>query len=93
MQLLCYHPFLATKPDTIGFGVNDSPAGLASYIIEKFSTASGCPPNASEGCLEKHFSKDEIITDIMIYWITGSMPSAMRLYKEFVNDPHLMAFG
>ena len=74
--------FLATKPDSIGVALNDSPVGLAAYVIEKFFTWSGCKRNDSITCLESHFTRDELLTNVMLYWLTGSMPSAMRLYKE-----------
>jgi epoxide hydrolase len=50
---------------TLAAGLNDSPAGLAAWIVEKFRAWSDC-----DGDLEKCFSKDEILTNIMIYWVT-----------------------
>ncbi|XP_077351551.1 epoxide hydrolase 1 [Festucalex cinctus] len=73
----------ATKPDTVGCGVNDSPAGLAAYILEKFSTATDIENICREdGGLERKFSLDDLLTNIMIYWTTGSIVSSMRFYKE-----------
>ncbi|XP_018339720.1 PREDICTED: juvenile hormone epoxide hydrolase 2-like isoform X2 [Trachymyrmex septentrionalis] len=73
----------ATKPDTVGVGLNDSPAGLAAYIIEKFST--GTNPSykyrADGGFLEK-YTYEELIDNLMIYWISNSITTAMRIYAE-----------
>lgn len=65
----------ATKPQTQSYGLNDSPAGLASWIIEKFNTW-GSP----EGTIEDHFTKDELLTNIMIYWVSQTINSSMRTY-------------
>jgi microsomal epoxide hydrolase len=75
--------FSGTKPESIGVAMNDSPVGLANYILEKFFTWSGCEPHETFACLEAKFSKDELLTNIMLYWLTESMPSSMRLYREF----------
>ncbi|TGZ54250.1 Epoxide hydrolase [Temnothorax longispinosus] len=78
-----YFHIQATKPDTVGVGLNDSPAGLAAYIIEKFST--GTNPSykkrADGGFLEK-FTYDELIDNLMIYWVSNSITTAMRIYAE-----------
>jgi len=67
----------------LGVGLNDSPAGLAAYIIEKFST--GTNPSykyrADGGFLEK-YTYDELIDNLMIYWISNSITTAMRIYAE-----------
>lgn len=65
----------ATKPQTQAYGLNDSPTGLASWIIEKFSTW-GTPG----GTIEDHFTKDELLTNIMIYWVSQTINSSMRTY-------------
>ncbi|XP_077138084.1 epoxide hydrolase 1-like isoform X2 [Ranitomeya variabilis] len=73
----------ATKPDTIGSALNDSPAGLAAYILEKFSTWTDYSfTDLEDGGLDKKFSLDDLLTNVMIYWITGSITSSMRFYKE-----------
>ncbi|KAL0117446.1 hypothetical protein PUN28_010347 [Cardiocondyla obscurior] len=78
-----YYHIQATKPDTVGVGLNDSPAGLAAYIIEKFST--GTNPaykyRTDGGFLEK-FTYDELIDNLMIYWVSNSITTAMRIYAE-----------
>ncbi|XP_061645443.1 epoxide hydrolase 1 isoform X2 [Phyllopteryx taeniolatus] len=73
----------ATKPDTMGCGVNDSPVGLAACILEKFSTWTNLENiYLVDGGLERKFSLDDLLTNIMIYWTTGSIVSSMRFYKE-----------
>ena len=67
----------STKPQSLGDGLNDSPAGLAAGIVEKFHGGSECG-----GTIEKKFTKDELLTNIMIYWITQTITSSMRLYYE-----------
>jgi microsomal epoxide hydrolase len=66
-----------TKPQTLAYGLNDSPAGLAAWIVEKFRAWSDC-----DGDVEKRFSKDELLTNITLYWVTETINSANRLYYE-----------
>ncbi|MCP5116321.1 MAG: epoxide hydrolase [bacterium] len=72
-----YGNIQGTKPLTLAYGLNDSPAGLAGWVVEKFRTWSD-----SKGDIESRFSKDQLLTNIMIYWVTETMPSAVRLYYE-----------
>ncbi len=72
-----YQQIQGTKPQTLGYGLNDSPAGLAAWIVEKFRTWSDC-----DGNVERPFTKDELLANVMIYWITGSITSSTRLYYE-----------
>ena len=72
-----YQQIQGTKPQTLGYGLTDSPAGLAGWIVEKFRTWSDCG-----GDVESRFSKDELLTNIMIYWLTGTISSSVRLYCE-----------
>jgi microsomal epoxide hydrolase len=72
-----YQQIQGTKPQTLGYALNDSPAGLAAWIVEKFRTWSDC-----DGDVERRFSKDELLTNIMIYWVTQSITSSTRLYCE-----------
>ncbi|NXU85122.1 HYEP hydrolase, partial [Xiphorhynchus elegans] len=83
----------ATKPDTAGCGLNDSPVGLAAYILEKFSTWTDKSfLHKDDGGLESKYSLDELLTNVMIYWVTSSIVSSMRYYKEnFSKDPSLNA--
>jgi pimeloyl-ACP methyl ester carboxylesterase len=67
----------STKPQTLGYGLNDSPVGLASWIVEKFYAWSDC-----QGDIESRFTKDELLTNIMIYWVTETINSSIRMYLE-----------
>jgi len=66
-----------TKPQTLGVGLNDSPAGLLAWIVEKFRTWSDC-----DGDPDNVFSHDQLITNVMVYWVTQTITSSMRLYWE-----------
>lgn len=78
-----YMHIQATKPDTVGRGLNDSPVGLAAYILEKFSTwTSHDFRNLDDGGLTRKFSLDDLLTNVMIYWTSGCIISSMRFYKE-----------
>lgn len=72
-----YQRIQGTKPQTLGYALNDSPAGLAAWIVEKFRSWSDCG-----GDVESRFSKDDLLTNIMLYWISGNITSSMRLYYE-----------
>jgi len=77
-----YSHIQATKPQTLSYGLNDSPAGLAAWIVEKYRTWSDCG-----GDVESRFTKDELLTTITIYWVTQSINSSTRLYYEsFFQD-------
>jgi pimeloyl-ACP methyl ester carboxylesterase len=72
-----YQHIQGTKPQTLGYGLNDSPAGLAGWIAEKFhkwSQHGGNPEDA--------VSKDELLTNISIYWFTRTITSSVRMYYE-----------
>ena len=71
-----------TKPQTLGYGLNDSPVGLAAWIIEKFRTWSDCA-----GDVESVFTRDQLLTNIMLYWVTQTAPSSARLYYESRQRP------
>jgi pimeloyl-ACP methyl ester carboxylesterase len=71
-----------TKPQTAAVGLTDSPAGLAAWIVEKLRSWSDCG-----GDIERSFSKDEILTNVMIYWLTGTIGSSMRMYSANAAIP------
>jgi pimeloyl-ACP methyl ester carboxylesterase len=64
-------------PQTLGYGLNDSPVGLCAWILERRRNWSD-----SRGDVESRFSKDDLITTAMIYWVTESIASSMRVYWE-----------
>jgi pimeloyl-ACP methyl ester carboxylesterase len=72
-----YQQIQGTKPQTIGIALNDSPAGLAAWIVEKFRTWCDCGGNP-----EKIFTKDELLTNITLYWVTQTAASSARIYYE-----------
>jgi len=61
-----------THPQSVSFGLNDSPAGLAAWIVEKFRAWGDC-----DGNVERRFSKDELLTNVMIYWVTETIASSI----------------
>lgn len=78
-----YRHIQETKPDTIGAALTDSPIGLLAYILEKFSTWTNLGNiYKPDGNLTKKFSIDELLTNVMIYWISGNITSSMRFYRE-----------
>ena len=72
-----YQAIQGTKPQTLGYGLTDSPAGLAGWIVEKFRTWSDC-----DGDVESSFTKDQLLTNITAYWVTNTIASSVRLYCE-----------
>ena len=64
-----------TKPQTLGYGLTDSPVGQLAWIVEKFKTWSDCGDD-----LESSFSKDELLDNVMIYWLGAAATSSARLY-------------
>ncbi len=72
-----YQAIQGTKPQTLAYGLTDSPSGLAGWIVEKFRAWGD-----THGDVESVFSKDELLTNIMVYWVTGTINSSTRLYYE-----------
>jgi pimeloyl-ACP methyl ester carboxylesterase len=66
-----------TKPLTLAYGLNDSPIGLCAWIIEKMYGWAEC-----KGNIENVFTKDELLSNVMLYWITETIHSSVRLYNE-----------
>ena len=79
-----YQQIQGTKPQSLGYGLADSPAGLAAWIVEKFHGWSDLPQDAS-GNLLNNFSMDELLTNISIYWFTNTITSSTRIYYENRN--------
>jgi microsomal epoxide hydrolase len=74
-----------TRPQTLAYGLNDSPAGLAAWIVEKWRSWSDCG-----GDVLSRFTMDELLTNISIYWFTETIGSSVRMYYESAHDtdPH-----
>ena len=77
-----YSRIQGTKPQTLAYGLNDSPAGLCAWIVEKFRAWSDC-----DGDVESVYTKDELLTNVMIYWVTETINSSTRLYYEQFHNP------
>jgi microsomal epoxide hydrolase len=75
-----YSSIQGTRPQTLAYGLTDSPAALAGWIVDKFYSWSDCG-----GDVESVFSKDELLTNIMTYWVTGTAGSSTRLYRETMH--------
>lgn len=69
----------ATKPQSLAFAMNDSPVGMAAWLMSMI-----CMGTTGEE-IEKRFSRDELLTNIMIYWLTETIGSSFRIYYESAN--------
>jgi epoxide hydrolase len=67
----------ATRPQTLGYGLADSPAGQAAWILEKFWAWTDC-----DGHPENVLDRDELLDNVMTYWVTNSATSSARIYWE-----------
>ena len=76
-----YSNVQGTKPMSLGIAQADSPAGIAAWITEKFRTWSDC-----DGDVESSYTKDQLLTNIMFYWLPNSIASAARIYYEAQRD-------
>ena len=76
-----YNAIQSTKPQTLAYSLNDSPAGLAAWQLEKFYAWSDC-----DGDLESCFTKDELLINLTIYWVTQTINSSVRRYNEAMKD-------
>ena len=91
-----YSSIQSTKPQTLGYGLNDSPVGLAAWLIEKWRSWTD-----SSGNVDEKFSRDHLLTTVTLYWATQSIASSMRDYfdnkanligpDDFVNTPTAIA--
>jgi pimeloyl-ACP methyl ester carboxylesterase len=77
-----YSVLQATKPQTLAYGMNDSPVGMCAWILEKRRRWSDCG-----GDVERSFTKDELLTTMMLYWVTESFGSATRAYADARRYP------
>ncbi|RUR01192.1 epoxide hydrolase family protein [Labedella endophytica] len=78
--LSAYSQEMSTRPQTIGYSLSDSPVGLASWIYAMFQDVGGS--HDEHGDAEKLFDLDEIIDDIMLYWLPNAAASSARMYWE-----------
>ena len=80
-----YSYIQSTKPQTLSYGLNDSPIGLCAWIIEKFNAWSD-----NNGTINAVFSNDELLANVTLYWITQTIHSSIRMYNE--NSKHPLQF-
>jgi pimeloyl-ACP methyl ester carboxylesterase len=78
----------ASRPQTLGYALNDSPAGLAAWLIDKFRMIADCG-----GEIESTICLDRLLTNVSVYWYSACITSAMRLYKEARIEPLKFAAG
>jgi pimeloyl-ACP methyl ester carboxylesterase len=71
-----------TRPQTAAYGLNDSPAGLAAWILEKFREWSDC-----DGDVYRRFTPDELLANVTLYWMTQTIHSSFRMYFEGGKAP------
>jgi pimeloyl-ACP methyl ester carboxylesterase len=82
-----YTAIQSTKPQTLGYALNDSPAGLAAWILEKWRSWSD-----SRGDLISRFGADFLLTIVTMYWVTGTITSSIRDYydnRRWHGEPRL----
>jgi pimeloyl-ACP methyl ester carboxylesterase len=77
-----YAAIQGTRPQTLAYALNDSPAGLAAWIVEKFRTWSDCA-----GDVESVFTLDELLANISLYWFTGSIGASFWPYYARLHGP------
>ena len=83
-----YQWIQGTRPQTLSFGLTDSPAGLAAWIIEKFRAWSDCG-----GDVESVFTRDQMLADISFYWFTGAIGSSFFPYYFRLHRPWMIPAG
>ncbi|MGE0387121.1 MAG: epoxide hydrolase family protein [Gammaproteobacteria bacterium] len=83
-----YIAIQGTKPQTLGYGLNDSPVGLAAWLLEKWRTWTECG-----GDVDAVIGRDTLLDNISLYWFTGTINSANRLYLESRRAPVRLAPG
>jgi pimeloyl-ACP methyl ester carboxylesterase len=83
-----YQKIQGSKPQTLGFGLTDSPSGLCAWITEKFHAWTDC-----DGRVENAVSRDQLLTNIMLYWISGNITPSTRLYFETFKSGRVGVIG
>jgi microsomal epoxide hydrolase len=83
-----YQAIQGSRPRTLAYGLTDSPAGLAAWIVEKFRAWSDC-----DGDVGSVFTLDELLTNVSLYWVTGCIGSSVRIYYEANRDPWRLGAG
>jgi pimeloyl-ACP methyl ester carboxylesterase len=76
-----YAQLQGTQPQTLGIALDDSPSGLMAWIVQRFRDWSDC-----DGQVLSSFSRDQLLTNVMLYWVTRSFASSARLYWETMHS-------
>ena len=79
-----YNLIQETRPQTLAYSLHDSPVGLAAWVLEKWRAWTDPDPAAD---LARHFSRDFLLTNVTLYWVTGTANAANRSYYERARDP------
>ena len=83
-----YLQIQGTRPQTLAYAMHDSPAGLAGWIVEKFRSWSDC-----DGDLESAIDRDDVLTNVAIYWLTATANSSFRIYLEAMRAGQFQPIG
>jgi pimeloyl-ACP methyl ester carboxylesterase len=83
-----YSAIQSTRPQTLAYGLTDSPVGLAAWLVEKRRDWSDCG-----GLVERCHSKDDLLTSVMIYWVTQTIGTSARYYYEGAQNPWKPSHG
>jgi microsomal epoxide hydrolase len=83
-----YHAIQGTKPQTLAYALTDSPTGLAAWIVEKFHSFTD-----NDGNLERAIDRDSLLTNIMLYWVTGAINSSFWPYYAIRHEPWPLPVG
>jgi pimeloyl-ACP methyl ester carboxylesterase len=83
-----YQAIQGSRPQSLGYGLMDSPVGLAAWLVEKYRAWTDCG-----GDLEQALPREDVLALITLYWVTGSITSSMRLYYEFRAAKDVLAPG
>ena len=83
-----YSAIMGTKPQTLAYALSDSPVGLAAWIIEKFRSWSDCG-----GDVDGHFGRDVLLTNVMLYWLTGAINASFWPYYARMHGPWVVPAG
>lgn len=83
-----YSAIMGTKPQTLAYALSDSPVGLAAWIVEKFRGWSDCG-----GDVDAYFGRDVLLTNIMLYWLTGAINASFWPYYARMHGPWIVPEG
>ena len=85
-EAAAYAQLQGSSPQTLGIALDDSPGGVLAWIVERFRNWSDC-----DGVLEHAFDRDQLFTNVMLYWVTRTFTSSARLYWETMHSGVLQA--